>query len=61
MGIPFYGVSYNLTTKNTSLYAPASGAGIAGPYTQQNGYLGYNEVNIVILFLIQNFKYTMEV
>jgi chitinase len=44
MGIPLYGQSWTLTSSTVSPPAPANGAGIAGPYTAQSGYLGYNEI-----------------
>lgn len=45
LGIPFYGRSFTLSnTDNVALGAPTSGAGVAGPYTQEAGFLGYNEI-----------------
>lgn len=45
IGVPFYGKSYKLSDKkNNKLGAPVSGPGPIGPYTQQSGVLGYNEV-----------------
>lgn len=45
LGTPFYGKSYKLTNKaRTGLGVPVSGPGPIGPYTQQSGVLGYNEV-----------------
>ncbi|XP_057381178.1 chitotriosidase-1-like [Daphnia carinata] len=44
MGIPLYGMSWKLTSTTTTPPAPASGGGVAGPYTQTVGFLGYNEI-----------------
>nr|SAY40524.1 Chitinase 3 [Macrobrachium rosenbergii] len=45
LGIPLYGRTWRLdSTSETGFYAPASQAGIAGPFTRQNGFLGYNEI-----------------
>ncbi|XP_028140236.1 chitotriosidase-1 [Diabrotica virgifera virgifera] len=45
MGVVLYGRSFTLADKNnTALYAPVLGGGEEGPYTQQSGYLGYNEI-----------------
>ena len=44
MGIPLYGKSWTLTSSIVAPPAPANGAGIAGPYTGQPGYLGYYEI-----------------
>lgn len=48
LGIGEYGRSFTLSsTSNTGVGAPSSAAGSSGPYTQEAGMLGYNEVNIV--------------
>lgn len=40
-----YGRSYQLSnSQQISVGSPSSGAGSAGPITQQPGYLGYNEI-----------------
>ncbi|XP_023025539.2 chitotriosidase-1 isoform X1 [Leptinotarsa decemlineata] len=45
LGVLTYGQSYTLADETkTNPYDPARGAGIAGPYTQQEGLLGYNEI-----------------
>uniref|UniRef100_A0A8D0BGF0 GH18 domain-containing protein n=1 Tax=Salvator merianae TaxID=96440 RepID=A0A8D0BGF0_SALMN len=44
MGMPFYGHSFTLASKNTGVGAPASGAGTAGPYTKESGLLSYYEI-----------------
>ncbi|CAG9854034.1 unnamed protein product [Phyllotreta striolata] len=45
LGIAQYGRSFTLADKrNTSLYAPITGGGKAGPYSFQEGVLGYNEI-----------------
>ncbi|XP_050295310.1 chitinase-3-like protein 1 [Anthonomus grandis grandis] len=44
-GIATYARTFTLAdATNTSLYAPISGGGTAGPYTRQDGVLGYNEI-----------------
>lgn len=44
LGIASFGRSFTLTNPdNSSLYAPAT-AGLPGPYTNQTGLIGYNEV-----------------
>lgn len=45
VGMPFYGRTFTLANAAvTSVRAPASGAGPAGPITSQSGMLGYNEI-----------------
>lgn len=45
LGIGTYGQTFTLSNpSNNEVGAPASGAGKAGPYTQKEGYLGYNEM-----------------
>ncbi|CAD0205835.1 unnamed protein product [Chrysodeixis includens] len=44
VGVPFYGRTFTLSNANVNgVRAAANGAGIAGPYTATNGFLGYNE------------------
>ncbi|KAJ8962573.1 hypothetical protein NQ318_000966 [Aromia moschata] len=44
-GVVTYGRSFTLAdANNTQLYAPIQGGGHAGPYTGQDGALGYNEI-----------------
>lgn len=46
LGTPLYGRTFTLS--NPAYYligSAASGPGQAGPYTRENGFLGYNEVN----------------
>lgn len=46
LGVPFYGKTFTLSNPSENgLYVPASGAGQSGPYTQESGMLGYNEVS----------------
>lgn len=43
LGIPFYGRTF--ITSGTGKYNdPAKDSGFQGPYTRQNGFLGYNEI-----------------
>nr|BAF49605.1 chitinase [Monochamus alternatus] len=45
LGIGTYGRSFTLADpSNAELYAPITGGGTAGPYTRQDGVLGYNEI-----------------
>ncbi|XP_067387545.1 acidic mammalian chitinase-like [Emydura macquarii macquarii] len=44
MGFPTYGRSFTLTSSNTGVGAPASGAGSAGPYTREAGIQAYYEI-----------------
>lgn len=49
LGIAFYGHSYVLTNPGDhGLDAPSSAPGNPGPYTDNLGTLGYNEVNYQI-------------
>ncbi|XP_034825961.1 chitinase-3-like protein 1 isoform X1 [Maniola hyperantus] len=44
LGLPLYGRTFQLSNANNNgVRAPASGAGIAGPWTATNGLIGYNE------------------
>ena len=45
LGIPTYGKSFTLANEaNNDIVAAVTGAGVAGPFTRQNGILGYNEI-----------------
>ncbi|XP_076749063.1 chitinase-3-like protein 1 [Xylocopa sonorina] len=45
VGIPAYGRSFTLAdAANNTVGASTIGAGNAGPYTQEEGFLGYNEI-----------------
>ncbi|KYQ51640.1 Acidic mammalian chitinase, partial [Trachymyrmex zeteki] len=45
LGVPFYGRAFTLSNSNNNgLEAPTSGPASSGPYTQEGGYLGYNEI-----------------
>ena len=46
LGLAPYGRTFTLTDpKERGLYAKNSGAGTAGPYTGEPGYMNYNEVS----------------
>ncbi|XP_034479172.1 acidic mammalian chitinase-like [Drosophila innubila] len=45
LGIGFYGHSYQMADSSQNRPgAPCTGAGNAGPFTQQSGFLGYHEI-----------------
>ncbi|KAJ7333003.1 hypothetical protein JRQ81_015183 [Phrynocephalus forsythii] len=44
LGIPLYGKTFTLSSSQTGVNAPASGAGTAGPYTREAGLLAYYEI-----------------
>lgn len=44
MGFAAYGRTFHLTSSNTGIGAPASGAASAGPYTREAGFWSYYEV-----------------
>ncbi|XP_035724666.1 acidic mammalian chitinase-like [Vespa mandarinia] len=45
LGVPFYGRSFTLKNpQQHDVGSPSTGAGIAGPYTNEPGMLGYNEI-----------------
>uniref|UniRef100_A0A8D0GUL5 Acidic mammalian chitinase n=1 Tax=Sphenodon punctatus TaxID=8508 RepID=A0A8D0GUL5_SPHPU len=44
MGFPTYGRTFRLSTSDTSVGAPASGAGSSGPYTREAGFWAYYEI-----------------
>ncbi|KAJ8967419.1 hypothetical protein NQ314_002926, partial [Rhamnusium bicolor] len=47
MGIPLYGRTFileELSTRKPQLGAPAGNLGFKGPYTGENGFMGYNEI-----------------
>jgi len=45
MGVPFYGRTFNLLNPHDArMGARATKTGFPGPYTKENGFLGYNEV-----------------
>lgn len=43
LGIPFYGRTFT-TNHNGNFGDQTNGGGFSGPYTRQNGFLGYNEI-----------------
>uniref|UniRef100_A0A8C3XPY7 GH18 domain-containing protein n=1 Tax=Chelydra serpentina TaxID=8475 RepID=A0A8C3XPY7_CHESE len=44
MGFPTYGRTFRLSSSDTSVGAPASGAGSSGPYTREAGFWAYYEI-----------------
>ncbi|KAM9364888.1 acidic mammalian chitinase-like [Pholidichthys leucotaenia] len=44
MGFPAYGRTFRLTSSDTGVGAPASGAASAGPYTREAGFWSYYEI-----------------
>jgi len=45
MGVPFYGRTFHLINPHDSrMGARATKQGFSGPYTKENGFLGYNEI-----------------
>ena len=45
LGVPFYGTTFILADRNLHEIGSASnGTGFQGPYTREDGFLGYNEV-----------------
>nr|XP_033321130.1 acidic mammalian chitinase-like [Megalopta genalis] len=45
VGVPFFGMTFTLkNSKNHGVHAPTSGPGIKGPYTNDKGNIGYNEM-----------------
>ncbi|XP_004689553.1 PREDICTED: acidic mammalian chitinase-like [Condylura cristata] len=47
MGFPTYGRTFRLSTSDTSVCAPVSGAGSSGPYTREAGFWAYYEVDFL--------------
>ena len=49
LGVPFYGRTFTLVDRNLhEIGSPTNGTGLQGPYTEEDGFLGYNEVCWVI-------------
>jgi len=45
LGVPFYGRSYTLQNPDSNnMGAPAKNTSFQGPYTREDGFLGYNEI-----------------
>ncbi|XP_033321130.2 acidic mammalian chitinase [Megalopta genalis] len=45
VGVPFFGMTFTLkNSKDHGVHAPTSGPGIKGPYTNDKGNIGYNEM-----------------
>lgn len=60
LGLPMYGRTFILATKPSSLESPinkqSSAEGFKGPYTDQNGFMGYNEICEEILDNSENWS-----
>ena len=49
LGVPFFGKAFTLVDRNLlEIGSPSNGTGLRGPYTREDGFLGYNEVYRVI-------------
>lgn len=49
LGLPFYGRTFLLSDEETAgsaLMKPSGNKGFQGPFTKEDGFLGYNEVSI---------------
>jgi chitinase len=56
LGIGTFGRSFTLEdANNNGVGAPAKGAGKPGPYTEEEGYLGYNEVHQFLCYMFCSF------
>lgn len=58
LGLPMYGRTYILANKlNSSQESPINRTtitnGFKGPYTDQEGFMGYNEVHFIFVILIR--------
>ena len=51
LGVPFYGRAFKLENPHDSrMGARSRSTSFAGPYTREDGFLGYNEICEVIIF-----------
>jgi chitinase len=58
LGIGSYGHSFTLqNAANNGVGAPTKGAGKPGPYTQEEGYLGYNDVQQFLSLMFSSFTH----
>ena len=49
LGVQFSGWTFTLSDRNLhEIGSPSNGSGLKGPYSQTDGFLGYNEVCWVI-------------
>lgn len=55
MGVPFYGRTFITTLKGNVGDAAIDTQGFQGPYTRENGFMGYNEVRFFLLFKTKSF------
>jgi GH18 family chitinase len=62
LGIGTYGRSFTLkSASNNGVGASTTGAGQPGPYTQESGYLGYNEVQQFLCHMFYSFYMKTEI
>lgn len=53
IGMPTFGRTFTLADLSKfDIGSPASGGGIAGPYTSEAGFLAYYEVTLLVLFVL---------
>lgn len=52
LGLPLYGRTFLLENEENTLVmgAPAGPKGFPGPYTKEDGFMGYNEVSATVKF-----------
>ena len=49
LGVQFAGPTFTLSDRNLhEIGSPSNGTGLKGPYTEEDGHLGYNEVCWII-------------
>jgi hypothetical protein len=54
LGLPLYGRTFVLENEDNPLVmgAPSNLEGFPGPYTKENGFMGYNEVSTTVSIYI---------
>lgn len=48
MGLPFYGRTF-ITSKDGNIGDESDDQGFQGPFTRENGFMGYNEVGVCFI------------